>query len=109
MNELNKNYDKITNLKNAAGLPLVSKYFEQSQVQLKSDTSISPSKFKKHPILLNTYLAHPTTIKALKKDIFTVGEDFEDLENIIECSCCNRQIDAQFWIFCPYCEAQIKL
>jgi hypothetical protein len=72
------------------------------QVVLRPDKSISPAKFKKHPFLEGAYLAHPDTIRAVRKDLFFHG-GFEDLEFPVECPKCAAQYDLQFWSLCPYC------
>ena len=51
--------------------------------------------------------SYAETIAAMRKDIFVGGtEEFSDLEKIVTCSGCQKELDQQFWIFCPYCEAK---
>lgn len=101
-------YERLMRAKSATG----QAHFKQSpdevvQVNIRPDKSISPAKFKADPLLPGGYLAHPTTIRAVRVDIFVGGQEvFEDLEYNIECEGCKRQIDVQFWKFCPYCEAK---
>lgn len=110
-----KNYDPnrvqefLKELKNAAEQPLVStKTREDYQVSLRPDKTVSRGKFKPDPLVPGGYCAHPVTIRAMRKDLFVLGQDgFEDLELLITCESCAQQLDYQFWHFCPYCEAQL--
>ena len=103
-----KKLKKLKSATNAAGLSHFNlERYQETKVQLIPDPSISLGKFKASILVEGAYMAHPTTIRAMKKDIFAAGNElFEDLEDIIECSSCRQQIDRQFWYFCPYCEAQ---
>ncbi|MCK5074423.1 MAG: hypothetical protein KAQ98_13415 [Bacteriovoracaceae bacterium] len=74
-------------------------------VNIRPNKSISPGKFKKDPFTPGGYLAHPNTIRAVRKEIFMAGEEFIDLEKIYVCESCHNKVDLQFWHFCPYCEA----
>lgn len=107
--ELNQHLEKIKKLKNAADNPLLNlDEREDFKVNIRVNETISPGMFKADPLVPNGYLANSTTIRALKKDIFVVGQDmFEDLEKIISCTGCHKEIDCQFWHFCPFCEAHI--
>lgn len=80
---------------------------ETAQVAIRPDKKISLGMFKPHPFLQETYLAHPTTIRAMKKNLFMAGNDFEELEDLCTCTSCRQNIDRQFWHFCPYCETQL--
>lgn len=81
---------------------------ETFKVNIKPDERIARSLFKPHPFEPECYLAHPVTIRALKKDIFAAGNElFEDLEDLVTCSSCKEQLDRQFWWFCPHCESDL--
>lgn len=55
------------------------------------------------------YYAHPTTLKALRKDIFCVGDDFDTYEEIHQCDECHKNFDIQFYLLCPYCGNKINV
>ena len=76
MSELEKKTEQIKRAHLEFQRPYYQKQPQNSKAHLKSDSSISPGKFKPHPSLCQVYLAHPITIKALKKDILLGGEDF---------------------------------
>lgn len=80
---------------------------EDIKVQIRPNKDVALAKFKADPLIPGGYIAHPTTIRAMRKDIFVAGDSlFEDLELIYSCTNCNHKLDLQFWTFCPYCEAQ---
>ena len=105
MSELEKKTEQIKRANFEFQRPYYKKQSQNSQVHLKPDSSINPGKFKPHPSLCLVYLAHPTTIRALKKDILLGGEDFGEFEDIQSCQSCQKRLDRQFWYFCPYCES----
>ena len=107
--ELNTIYDKIKSLKNAGNLPLTSPNSVESTVRLIPDEKIAPSLFKPSQIEPNVYYATSLTIRAVKKDIFMAGDGFEDLEMIRPCLDCGKNLDLQFWKFCPFCEGKIAV
>ena len=106
--DLDHIYQKIKNLTNAANKPLTDLEPVESKIKLLPDESISPSKFKQSNISTNIYYANSLTIAAVKKELFQIGEGFEDLQDNRQCIDCSRVIDAQFWKFCPFCEGQIS-
>lgn len=106
--DLNFLYQKIKNLQNAANLQLLNMNPQEEHVRLIPDESIAPSMFKPSAIEPNAYYANALTISAVKKNIFLTGEGFEDLEDLRECQSCKREIDAQFWFFCPFCEGKLS-
>lgn len=108
--DLNQAYEDLKALENAAGVPhLNTGAVEEQQVQILPDKSISQGNFKAHPFLENTYKAHPITIRAMRKDIFAAGTDlFVDLEQLTQCQSCKKELDRQFWFFCPYCEEKFS-
>lgn len=101
-------FEKLQSAQNAIG----QSHFaidrqEDIKVQVRPNKDVSPAMFKPDPLIPGGYIAHPTTIRAMRKDIFAAGDGlFEDLEFIYSCTNCNHKLDLQFWMFCPYCEAQ---
>lgn len=76
------------------------------KVQLRPKESMDRGLFWPDPLIPGGYIAHPVTIRAVRKDIFMAGEEFIDLEVLYQCYSCKKEIDLQFWHFCPYCESQ---
>ena len=106
--ELNSIYEKIKSLKNAGNLPLTKTHPIESRVKLMVDENVAPALFKPSQVDPSIYYANSLTIAAVKKEIFSVGDGFQDLEDFQECIDCVRKIDAQFWSFCPYCEGKLS-
>lgn len=106
--DIRKQLEKAKNIANRPHFDLNN--WETSQVQIIPDTLVSPGKFKQDTKKNNVYYAHPTTIKAMKKNIFVAGQQpFEDLEIMHICESCKTELDIQFWHFCPFCEAKFPL
>lgn len=108
--EANEWLDKISQLKNAADKRLLALSERQDiSVSLRPNNSVSLGMFRPDPLLPGGYIAHSTTLRALKKDIFAVGDElFSDLEDPYQCEQCASALDRQFWHFCPYCEAPFR-
>lgn len=102
-------WQKIKKLTNAGGQQLVEEKSRDFLVQLIPDSSVERALFLPNKQKLGEYRAHPSTIRALRKDIFVVSEETVDLECNILCSSCQKIFDAQFWFFCPYCETSFQL
>lgn len=101
-------YLKLMEATNAVGAPHFGDQAEKTvKVDIRPDESINPGMFKPDPLKPGHFKAHPTTIRAMRKDIFVGGSDeFIDLEQSYICQSCKTELDVQFWLFCPYCEAE---
>lgn len=104
-----KSYEKLMGATNSVGGQHFIDDPEDIKVQIRPDKNISPGKFVMDPIIPGGYKAHPTTIRAMRKDIFVGSSElFSDLELLIQCASCKTEIDVQFWHFCPFCEAKFE-
>ena len=73
---------------------------QEFQVKLRPDAALKPGFFYPDPLIPGGHKAHPTTIAAVRKDIFVAGEEgFEDLECLYICHSCKTELDLQFWHF----------
>jgi hypothetical protein len=101
--------EQISKLKNALGGQLVNpKAREDIQVHIEIDNSLAPGLFKPHPQFHGVWYAHTQTYRAMKPDIFTIGDDLDEFKNEIQCHSCQKKVDTQFWKHCPYCESQFQ-
>jgi hypothetical protein len=108
-NDLNTFVDHLKNTTNMTGQKMFN--LDQpthNQANIKPDKAVAISKFKPHPFLLNTYLAHPQTIKAMRKDIWVLGEELYEISLNKKCKSCHEQLDIQFWLHCPFCETAFE-
>lgn len=80
---------------------------EVTKVHLRPNKDIAPSLFKPDPLIPGGWIAHPTTIRAVRKEIFLAGEEFLELEIPYTCESCKKNLDLQFWHFCPFCEGSL--
>lgn len=99
----------LKSLENQVGDPLVNLNKQQDfSVHIEIDNSLGPARFKAHPTIEGFWYASQETFRAMKKDIFSLGEDIDEMTNIIECKSCKTNVDTQFWHHCPYCTAQFE-
>lgn len=111
--ELTKDPHKILHyikeLENAVEQPLLDlERREDVNVKIRVDETVGPAMFKADPLIPNGFIANSLTIRAMKPDIFVLGDSLEDLSIDYECAC-GKNIDIQFWKFCPYCSRDFKL
>jgi uncharacterized CHY-type Zn-finger protein len=75
-------------------------------VHIEVDNSVAPGQFKPHPSLQGYWYASRQTFQAMKKDIFSIGDDIDEFSEVIICEDCKSEVDKQFWHHCPYCETK---
>lgn len=103
----NKALEKIKKLENMAGLPAFDlANHEDIRVNIRVNESIGAAKFKPDPLIPGGFIANSLTIKAMRPDIFVLGDSLEDLSAPYECKC-GEEFDMQFWKLCPYCGSDI--
>lgn len=105
----NKQLDVVKNIENAVGeanFDLSER--EDIRVQIRVNESVGPAMFKADPLIPGGYIANSLTIRAMRSDIFVLGNSLEDFKTIINCAC-GKELDAQFWKLCPYCAREIKV
>lgn len=94
-----------TNAVNEAHFLTQKNQVQEVQVQLIADKKLPTGSFipAKIQTSLPVYYAHPTTIAAMRPDLFVVGEDFTELSKMLVCFECHQESDEQFWLRCPHC------
>lgn len=75
---------------------------EDIKVNIRVNEQIGPAMFKADPLLPGGYMANSLTIRAMRPDIFVLGDSMDDFSETISCSC-GKEFDVQFWKLCPYC------
>ncbi len=99
---------KIIELENMAAMPLVDMNGrEDIPVEIRVNENIGPAMFKPDPFKHGGFMANSLTIKAMRPDIFVVGDSLDDLAEDYHCGC-GKNFDLQFWKICPYCAREIK-
>jgi len=75
---------------------------EDVKINIRADEKIAPAMFKMDPLIPGGYVANSLTIRAMRQDIFVLGDSLEDLSACFICPC-GKEIDVQFWKLCPHC------
>lgn len=78
--------------------------YQETQINIRPSKNVSLGMFRPDPLIPGGHIAHPTTIRAMRKSLFMLGDNFIDLEKKYTCEKCKKTLDLQFWILCPYCE-----
>jgi hypothetical protein len=105
----NKALEIIQEIENMVGQPNFDlEEREDIQVKIRVNEQVGPAMFKADPLIPGGYIANSLTIRAMRPDIFVLGESLEDLSALHGCAC-GKEIDVQFWKICPYCAREIKL
>lgn len=103
----------IKELENAVAQPLLDLERRQDiQIKIRVDEKIAPAMFKPDPLIPGGFIANSLTIRAMRPDIFVLGDSAEDaLEDLslTHICACGKSLDVQFWKFCPYCSRDIKI
>ncbi len=108
-NDQDKILERLKNIDNMAGLPAIDlEAREDFKVNIRVNESVGPAKFKPDPLIPGGFIANSLTIKAMRPDLFVVGESMEDLSLMYECAC-GKEFDLQFWKLCPHCAREIKI
>lgn len=108
-NDPNALLEKIQKLENAVDEPaFLMEEREDIQVNIRVNESIGPAMFRPDPLIPGGYVANSLTIRAMRPDIFVLGDSLEDLSEAYQCAC-GKNFDLQFWKLCPYCAREIKI
>lgn len=70
-------------------------------IKILAKSNISLAKFVKAKDCDDTYFAHPETIKAMKKNIFTSNDLVHS--DPTPCAQCQQLLHSSMWEYCPYC------
>lgn len=105
----NRVLEVVKEIENMAGLPNFDlETREDIQVKIRVNESIGPAMFKPDPLIPGGYIANSLTIRAMRPDIFVLGDSLDDLSAPYSCAC-GKEFDVQFWKLCPYCGRDLKL
>ena len=95
--------ERIERMKNIAGTRLFNTDQEQShQLKILIDKSLPHGRFFPTENA-GEWKASEQTYKAMKKNLFALGDSFEELKEPYACESCKTDLDKQFWHFCPFC------
>ncbi len=98
----------IRRIENMAGQPNFNLEERQDiQVKIRVNENIPAALFKPDPLIPGGYIANSLTIRAMRPDIFVLGDSLEDLVAMYSCACGN-EFDIQFWKLCPHCGRDLR-
>jgi hypothetical protein len=80
---------------------------DDTRVPIRVNESVGPARFKADPLIPGGYLANSLTIRAMRTDIFVLGDSLDDLCTPYQCAC-GAELDLQFWKLCPHCARSIS-
>jgi hypothetical protein len=104
----NRALDVVKEIENMAGMPNFDlEQREDIKVQIRVNETVPPAMFKPDPLIPGGYIANSLTIRAMRPDIFVLGDSLEDLAAPIQCAC-GEHLDVQFWKLCPFCARDIR-
>lgn len=105
----NQALEKICEIENMVGQPNFElEAREDFKVKIRASEHVGPAMFKADPLIPGGYIANSLTIRAMRLDIFVLGESLEDFSAPVECPC-GKKIDVQFWKLCPFCAREVKV
>lgn len=81
---------------------------EDIQVKIRVNEQVGPAMFRPDPLVPGGYIANSLTIRAMRPDIFVLGDSLEDFSAPYECAC-GESLDVQFWKLCPHCGRNIHV
>lgn len=105
--KIKKTLDKIKSLENLITEPCYN--IDQPQdykLEIKIDNKVENGKFIPSKAITGIWYASEQTFMAMKKNIFATGENIDELIDLYQCSSCHKELDKQFWNFCPFCGAK---
>ncbi len=95
-------------MENLAGLPAYDlEDRDDIKVNIRLNENVGPARFKPDPLIPGGFMANSLTIRAMKPDIFVLGNSVDELVRDYDCQC-GEQFDLQFWKLCPFCARDIK-
>ena len=95
--------NKINSLTNAVDNAQYNLQQEQEvKLNIRVDNTVPHATFIPCKIT-GQWKASEQTFRAMKKDIFALGDSIDELVQPYTCNSCKTDIDMQFWHFCPHC------
>lgn len=82
-------------------------YCEEFKLHFIIDEKMAPARFLPDPTKKNTWVCSSQTYRALRKEIFSAGEEFFSELETRPCENCSKLLDTDFWWHCPHCGKEI--
>lgn len=105
----NKQFERIKNMQAYPGVEAFDlREMQKYEIHIRADESVPAAMFKPDPLNPAGHIANSLTIRAMRKDLFALGEDPGVAEDLRSCASCKSTYDVQFWLCCPYCGREQK-
>ncbi|MAX67029.1 MAG: hypothetical protein QF441_16010 [Bacteriovoracaceae bacterium] len=102
--EIKRTLEKINSIENMVDRPMYNtKKEEVFKLEIKIDNKIEHGKFIPSKIYPGLWYASEQTYRAMKKDLFALGDSLDEIADPYTCHSCKSNLDKQFWRFCPHC------
>lgn len=102
-------FEEIQKMTNAIDTQLLDIHQpDEIKLNIRADKTMAIGLFKPDPFLLSGFVAHPDTIRAMRKDIFVTDPELLDRSILINCDGCQQPLDCQYWHYCPFCGESFK-
>ena len=102
--EIKRTLDRINSIENMVDTPMFDTSREETaQVEIKVDNKVAHGMFIPSKAIPGIWYASDQTFRAMKKDIFSLGDSIDEIAEPYDCQSCQTKVDKQFWHFCPYC------
>ena len=107
--DVKRTLEKINSIENMIDEPMYNiNQEEEVKIHIKVDNTIEHGKFVPSKIYPGQWRASEQTFRAMKKDIFALGNSIDELVSPYTCESCKTDLDKQFWYFCPYCGEKFR-
>ena len=104
-----KTLEEINSIENMVGRPMFrADQEEKFEIHIKVDNTIAHGQFVPSRIYPGQWRASEQTFRAMKKDIFMLGDSLDEIAKPYTCESCKTDLDQQFWHFCPFCGESFK-
>jgi hypothetical protein len=109
--EVRQTLERINKMRSAVDSQLFKPELEEThQLKINIDNTLPHGRFFESNVYPGQWRATSQTYKAMKKNIFALG-DSDSLDEISEpyqCFGCKTDLDKQFWHFCPFCGERFR-
>ena len=102
--QIKRTLEKIQSIENMVDRPMYNtKQEEKFEIQIKVDNTVAHGQFIPSKVYPGQWRASEQTFRAMKKDLFALGDSIDEIAQPYQCHSCQSNLDKQFWNFCPFC------
>ena len=103
---IKKTLEKINSIENMIDRPMYNiERPEETKIEIKIDNKVAHGTFLPSKAIQGIWYTSEQTFRAMKKDIFATGNNLDEIVDPYHCQSCKKNLDKQFWNFCPFCSS----